>query len=78
MVEVAADMKDAVMDEKIIGTDSVTLTEHGAGAREPKVLPSPHQMLPAQKTRTGSHIFHMTRHVICASNASDQSLITEG
>ena len=39
------------MDEKMIGTEQVTLTEHGPGALQPKNLPSPHQMLPAQKAK---------------------------
>ena len=45
--EEAADFKYAVMEEKIIGTESVTLDEHGQGAVTPKGLPSPARMTPA-------------------------------
>ena len=37
-----ADMKDAVMDDKMIGVDTTTtMDEHGPGALEPKVLRAP-------------------------------------
>ena len=45
--EEAADFKYAVMEEKIIGTESVTLDEHGQGAVTPTALPSPARMTPA-------------------------------
>ena len=44
--EMMADMKDAVLDDKIIGVEATTMDEHGPGALEPKFLPTPNRMLP--------------------------------
>ena len=43
------DMKDAALDEKIIGVEAKTLYEHGPGDLEPRQLPTPHRMLPAKE-----------------------------
>ena len=42
-------MQDAVLDEKRVGKDNVTLDEHGPGAIQPKALSSPRRMLPSQE-----------------------------
>ena len=47
--EEEATMHDAVLDEKIVGKDNVTLDEHGPGAIQPKALSSPRRMLPSQE-----------------------------
>ena len=44
-------MRDAVLEEKIIGRDDVTLDEYGPGAIQPKALPSPRRMLPSQEAQ---------------------------
>ena len=49
--ETMADMKDAVMDDKIIGVEVTTTDDHGPGALEPRVLPTPHRMLPSKEAK---------------------------
>ena len=39
--EVAVDMQDALFNEKFIGHEATTMTEHGPGAVEPKAMSSP-------------------------------------
>ena len=46
-----ASMKDAVMDDNIIGVEVTTTNEHGPGAMEPRVLPTPHRMLPSKEAK---------------------------
>ena len=50
-VDEFVDMKGAVTNDPIVGTESVTLTEHGPGARVPTALPSPQRMTPADEAR---------------------------
>ena len=50
-VELLVDMKDAVFDDKIIGTEATTMSEHGPGAIEPRQLPTPHRMLPSKEAK---------------------------
>ena len=44
-------MSDAVFDEKILGVEATTMDAHGPGALEPKVLPTPHRMLPSKEAK---------------------------
>ena len=45
-------MQDAVFEDKIIGSEGVTLTEDGLpGAREPTPLPVPRRMLPSKRAK---------------------------
>ena len=46
-----ADMRDAVMDDKIIGVEVTTTDEHGPGALVPRELPKPHRMLPSKEAK---------------------------
>ena len=47
--EALASMDDALLEDKIIGTEMTTLDDHGPGALVPNGLPSPHRMLPAKE-----------------------------
>ena len=62
-VDEFVDMKDAVTNDPIVGTESVTLTEHGPGARVPAALPSPQRMTPAEEAR--HWLTHMPYHPGC-------------
>ena len=47
--EPEVDLKDALLDDPIVGVEAVTWDEHGAGARQARPLPTPKAMSKAQK-----------------------------
>ena len=67
--EEEVDMRQALLDDPIVGIEQVVETEHGPGARQPRPLPSPKPMSAAQKAiHDLSHLPHDPACHICAGS----------
>ena len=68
-VEEEVDMREAMLDDPIIGVEQVIHDEHGPGALKPRPLPTPKAMTAAQKAvHDLSHLPHDPGCPICASS----------
>ena len=45
------DPKDVLLGDPIVGNESVTLTEHGPGVIDPRIIPSPKSMSPSLRAK---------------------------
>ena len=68
--EEEVDMRQAMLDEPIVGVEQVILDDKGPGAIQPRPLPSPKAMSPAQKAiHDLNHLPRDPGCPICASSA---------